>query len=135
MALADKVSLEEESRSLSGFWEPRTVARLNGQHVKLARFRGEFVWHRHENADELFLVIRGSFDLRLRDRTVTVGEGEFAVVPRGIDHCPSADDEALVLLFEPEGTERTGDPQTSEGGGASEADGSARAGARRKGDP
>jgi mannose-6-phosphate isomerase-like protein (cupin superfamily) len=79
-------------------WDPKIIAELNGQHVKLVKLEGEFVWHAHADADELFLVIAGSLDMQYRDRTVTVREGELVVVPRGVEHCPRADRETHVLL-------------------------------------
>jgi mannose-6-phosphate isomerase-like protein (cupin superfamily) len=106
--MMEKVNLAQKFSSFSAFWEPKIVAELNGQHVKLSKFRGPFVWHEHEQSDELFLVVKGSFDMRFRDRTVTVGEGEFLVVPRDTEHCPVAEDEVHVLLFEPVGTVNTG---------------------------
>jgi mannose-6-phosphate isomerase-like protein (cupin superfamily) len=89
-------------------WDPKIIAELNGQHVKLVKLEGEFVWHAHADADELFLVLAGSLDMQYRDRTVTVGEGELVVVPRGVEHCPRSDRETHVLLFEPAGTLNTG---------------------------
>lgn len=90
-------------------WRPRVIARLNGQEVKLARLRGEFVWHRHDDADEMFLVWRGALRLEFRDRVLELRAGDFAVVPRGTEHRPVADPEAEVLLFEPAGVRNTGD--------------------------
>ena len=90
-------------------WRPRVIAGLNGQEVKLARLRGEFVWHRHEDADEMFLVWRGALRLEFRDRVLELRAGDFAVVPRGTEHRPVADPEAEVLLFEPAGVRNTGD--------------------------
>jgi mannose-6-phosphate isomerase-like protein (cupin superfamily) len=84
------------------------VGELNGQHVKLAKLKGEFVWHRHEQEDELFLVLKGRIVIRLRDREVSIGEGEFFIVPRGVDHQPVAEEEAHVILFEPVSTLNTG---------------------------
>jgi mannose-6-phosphate isomerase-like protein (cupin superfamily) len=100
------------AKALSAFkthWDPKIIGELNGQHVKLVKLKGEFVWHAHANADELFLVLAGSLDMQYRDRTVTVREGELVVVPRGVEHCPRAEVEAHVLLFEPAGTLNTGD--------------------------
>jgi mannose-6-phosphate isomerase-like protein (cupin superfamily) len=105
----DKVSLREKFALFSDHWSPKVVGGLNGQHVKLVKFRGEFVWHRHEHEDELFLVVAGRFTMEFRDRTVEVGEGEFLIVPRGVEHRPVAADEVSVLLFEPAGTLNTGD--------------------------
>jgi len=104
----EKVSLREKLASFSDPWHPRIVAELNGQHVKVVKLRGAFTWHHHEREDELFLVVRGSFRMEFRDRTVDLREGEFVVVPRGVEHRPVADEEAEVLLFEPAGTVNTG---------------------------
>ena len=91
-------------------FSPKIVGELNGQHVKLVRVEGDKVpWHTHENEDEMFLVVSGSFDMLFRERSVTVEEGEFIIVPRGVEHCPSARREVHVLLFEPTGTVNTGD--------------------------
>ena len=107
--LADKLSL------FTAHWRPKIVAELNGQHVKLVKFRGEFVWHHHEHEDELFMVVRGSFRMEFRDpaegqacRTVELRAGEMLVVPRGVEHRPVADSEVCVLLFEPAATMNTG---------------------------
>jgi mannose-6-phosphate isomerase-like protein (cupin superfamily) len=102
------VNLREKLALFSTHWDPKIVGELNGQHVKLVKFLGPFVWHRHENEDELFLVIEGSFVMEFRDRTVRVGEGEFLIVPRGTEHRPVAEREAHVLLFEPVSTLNTG---------------------------
>ena len=104
----DVVNLSAKLDSFDAHWQPKIVGELNGQHVKLAKFEGEFVWHAHDAEDELFLVLRGSFDMLFRDRTVTVREGEFIIVPRGVEHCPRADREVHVLLFEPASTVNTG---------------------------
>ena len=90
-------------------WNPRVGAELNGQMVKLVKFLGEFVWHKHDHEDELFLVVRGRFRMELRDRTIDVREGELIVIPRGVEHRPVADEEVDVLLFEPATTLNTGD--------------------------
>jgi len=104
-----RVDLAECFRRIPDHWHPRVVGELNGQHVKLARLLGEFVWHRHEHEDELFLVVAGELRLQFRDREVRLGPGQFLVVPRGVEHRPVADDEVQVLLFEPAGTLNTGD--------------------------
>ena len=109
--MLDKVNLAEKFALFSEPWSPRIVGELNGQHVLVVKLKGEFVWHRHENEDELFYVVRGSLLMRLRDREVTVGEGEFFIVPRGVEHQPVAEQEAHVLLFEPAGTLNTGNVQ------------------------
>jgi mannose-6-phosphate isomerase-like protein (cupin superfamily) len=103
------VSLADKLASFDSHWDPKVVAELNGQHVKLVKFHGEFVWHCHEDEDELFLVVEGSMEMLLRDRTITLDEGELLVVPRGVEHCPRATDEVHVLLFEPASTVNTGD--------------------------
>lgn len=107
--MLSRVNLARKLDRISRHWDPKIVGELNGQHVKLVKFQGEFVWHRHEGEDELFLVVKGSFDLHLRDGIVTVSEGEFVIVPRGVEHCPKSEEEVEVLLFEPVGTRNTGD--------------------------
>ena len=104
----DKVNLMEKLSRFDEAWSPRIVAELNGQQVKLAKLRGEFVWHHHENEDELFLVLDGRLRLELRDRTVVLDRGEMLVVPRGVEHRPVAEGEVHVLLFEPASTLNTG---------------------------
>jgi len=102
------IDLREKFAAIDEHWSPRIVAELNGQHVKLVKFRGEFVWHHHDHEDELFLVHRGRFRMEFRDRTVELGPGEMIVVPRGVEHRPVADEEVEVVLFEPAGTLNTG---------------------------
>lgn len=102
------VNLREKLSQFSSYWDPRIVGELNGQQVKLVKFQGEFVWHRHEAEDELFLVVRGELEMQLRDRVLEVREGELVIVPRGVEHCPRARDEVHVMLFEPAGTLNTG---------------------------
>ncbi len=104
----EKVNLSEKLATFSTHWDPKIVAELNGQHVKLVKFRGEFVWHHHESEDEMFLVLRGTFVMEFRDRRVPIGEGELIVVPRGVEHRPVAGEEVSVLLFEPVSTLNTG---------------------------
>jgi mannose-6-phosphate isomerase-like protein (cupin superfamily) len=103
-----KVSLREKLDSFSEHWVPKVVAELNGQYVKVAKFQGEYVWHSHANEDELFLVVKGQMKIHLRDRVVELGEGEFYVVPRGVEHKPEAENEVECVLFEPAGTRNTG---------------------------
>ena len=103
-----KVNLTEKFNLFDKHWSPHIVGELNGQYVKLAKFKGEFMWHSHENEDELFLVIKGSLKIQLRDGEVSLEEGEFFIVPKGIEHKPIADEEAHVLLLEPKSTEQTG---------------------------
>jgi mannose-6-phosphate isomerase-like protein (cupin superfamily) len=103
-----KVNLKEKLALISEHWSPRIVGELNGQHVKLAKLKGEFVWHHHEHEDELFMVIEGTLTMRLRKGDVVIDEGEFFIVPRGMEHQPVAENEVHVLLFEPAGTLNTG---------------------------
>jgi mannose-6-phosphate isomerase-like protein (cupin superfamily) len=105
----DKVILRQKLALFTDHWAPRIVGELNGQHVKLVKFQGEFVWHKHDAEDEMFLVLHGNFQMEFRDRTVPLNEGEFLIVPRGIEHRPVAAEEVHVLLFEPAGTLNTGD--------------------------
>jgi mannose-6-phosphate isomerase-like protein (cupin superfamily) len=102
------LNLADAFSRIPDHWNPRIVGELNGQHVKLAKLEGEFVWHHHEHEDELFLVLRGRLDMHLRDGVVAIHEGEFFIVPRGVEHKPVADDEVHVLLFEPASTLNTG---------------------------
>lgn len=102
------INLAEKFSKFSAHWSPKIVAELNGQHVKLVKFQGPFVWHSHEHEDELFLVVRGKFRMEYRDRVVELREGELLVVPRGVEHRPVADEEVSVLLFEPASTVNTG---------------------------
>jgi mannose-6-phosphate isomerase-like protein (cupin superfamily) len=104
-----KVNLAAAFASFDERWSPRIAAELNGQHVKLAKLEGPFVWHRHEDEDELFLVVQGRLVIELRDGAVTLEPGEFVVVPRGVEHRPFAEGEVHLLLFEPAGTLNTGD--------------------------
>ena len=104
----DKVNLAAEFAEIDEAWRPRVVGSLNGQEVKLVKLQGEFIWHHHAGADELFLGVRGVFRVEFRDRTVTVGPGELLIVPRGVEHRTAAAEEAEVLVFEPAGTRNTG---------------------------
>lgn len=104
----DKINLTEKLSLFDDYWHPRIVAELNGQHVKLAKLKGEFEWHHHEREDELFLVLKGRLTIKLRDRDVLLEEGECVVVPRGVEHKPVAEEEAHILLFEPATTLNTG---------------------------
>ena len=90
-------------------WSPRIVAELNDSHVKLAKLQGEFAWHQHEHEDELFFVVKGRLVIKLRDGELTVNEGEFVIIPKGMEHCPVAEEEVHVLLLEPKSTVNTGD--------------------------
>jgi len=104
----EKVNLLEKFAHIREMWKPYIAAELNGQMVKLDKIKGEFVWHHHENEDELFLVVKGRFRMDLRDQPIWLEEGEFLVVPRGVEHRPVAEEEAWILLFEPAGTLNTG---------------------------
>ena len=103
-----KISLKDAIKHVDGYWNPLIVGELNGQHMKVAKFKGEFDWHHHENEDECFIVIRGSFEMHLRGGIEVINEGEFFIVPRGVEHRPVAKEEAHVLLFEPATTLNTG---------------------------
>jgi len=104
----EKVNLQKMFSRFHEYWSPRIVGELNGQHVKLVKLKGEFVWHHHESEDELFFVVKGSLDIQFRQKTVTLNEGEFLIVPRMVEHKPMAREEAQVLLFEPTSTLNTG---------------------------
>jgi mannose-6-phosphate isomerase-like protein (cupin superfamily) len=103
-----RINLAEKLASFSEHWSPKIVAELNGQHVKLAKIKGEFVWHQHEHEDELFYVVRGAFRMEFRDKAVELREGDMLVVPRGVEHRPVADEECEIMLFEPAATVNTG---------------------------
>ena len=102
------VNLAQKFALFSDYWSPKIAGELNGQHLKLAKFKGDFVWHHHENEDELFLVVKGRLRIRLRDQEVTIHEGEFFIVPKGMEHLPIAEEEVQVLLLEPATTVNTG---------------------------
>jgi mannose-6-phosphate isomerase-like protein (cupin superfamily) len=104
----EKVNLREKLSRFDAQWSPKVVGELNGQLVKLVKFQGPFVWHHHDHEDELFLVVKGRFRMEYRDRHVWLEEGEFVIVPRGVEHRPVAEEEAHVLLFEPATTLNTG---------------------------
>ena len=104
----DKINLAQKLSRFADHWSPKIIAELNGQHVKLVKFQGPFVWHRHEHEDELFYVVRGEFRMEFRDRTVALQAGDLLVVPRGTEHRPVADREVEVMLFEPASTVNTG---------------------------
>jgi mannose-6-phosphate isomerase-like protein (cupin superfamily) len=106
--IMDKINLLEKFELFTEHWSPKIVGDLNGQQVKLVKFLGEFVWHHHDHEDELFLVVKGSFNMEFRDKTVQLKEGEMIIVPRGVEHRPVADSEVWVLLFEPASTLNTG---------------------------
>ncbi len=105
----NKVNLAEKFSLFNEHWQPKIVGQLNGQHVKLAKLKGEFVWHSHENEDEFFMVIKGHLTIKLKDETIELDEGEFYIVPKGVEHLPIADEEAHIMMFEPKDTLNTGD--------------------------
>lgn len=104
----EKVNLKQKFAKIREFWKPYVAGELNGQMVKLDKLKGEFVWHHHEHEDEMFLVVKGRFRMDLRDKPIWLEEGEFLVVPRGVEHRPVAEEEAWILLFEPASTLNTG---------------------------
>lgn len=104
----NKVNLAEKFSMFNSLWEPKIVGELNNQHVKIAKLKGEFVWHNHENEDELFMVIKGHLTIKLRDGDVDLDEGELFIIPKGIEHMPAAENEVHVLMFEPMSTVNTG---------------------------
>ncbi len=106
------VDLGEKFQLFNEHWHPRIVAELNDSYVKLVKFKGEFVWHQHENEDELFLVIAGALVIKLRDRDLSLGPGQLVVIPKGVEHMPVAAEEVQVLLLEPKTTVNTGDTQS-----------------------
>lgn len=104
----EKVNLEQKFALFTEYWSPKIVGALNGQLVKLAKFKGEFVWHHHEHEDELFMVVEGTLQIAFRDKTITLNKGEFIIVPKGVEHKPIAEEEVQVMLFEPAATLNTG---------------------------
>jgi len=104
----EKVNLLRKFERIEDHWNPRIAGALNGQLVKLVKFEGPFIWHHHDEEDELFFVVKGSFDMELRDQTITLEEGDFLIIPRGTEHRPVAKKEAWVMLFEPASTLNTG---------------------------
>lgn len=104
----EKINVIQKLSSFSDYFNPRIVGELNGQYVKLVKFQGEFIWHHHDYEDELFYVVKGSFDMLLQDKTITINAGEFLVIPRGVEHKPVAKEEVEIMLFEPATTLNTG---------------------------
>jgi len=107
----EKVNLAEKFSLFQEYWSPKIVGELNDSHVKLVKLKGEFVWHHHDNEDELFLVVKGRLLIKLRDRDIWLDEGEFTIISKGVEHLPVADEEVHVLLLEPKSTLNTGNVQ------------------------
>ena len=107
----EKINLAEKFALFNDHWNPRIAGELNGQQVKLVKFKGEFVWHKHDAEDEMFYVVSGKFNMEFRDKTVEIKEHEFIIVPRGVEHRPVAKHEVLVMLFEPATTLNTGNTE------------------------
>ncbi len=108
----EKVNLREKFELFDEFWTPKIAGELNGQYIKLAKTKGEFVWHKHDTQDEFFLVVHGTFTIKLRDRDIRLEPGEFFIVPRGVEHLPVSEKEAHVLVFEPKETKHTGNVES-----------------------
>jgi mannose-6-phosphate isomerase-like protein (cupin superfamily) len=104
----EKINVSEKLALFSDYWNPRVAGELNGQLVKLVKFKGPFTWHHHEHEDELFYVVKGNFDMEFRDKTIAINEGEFIIVPKGVEHRPNAKEEVHIMLFEPASTLNTG---------------------------
>jgi len=107
-----KTNIAEKLGHFTDYFNPRIVGELNGQHIKLVKFKGEFVWHHHDEEDEMFLVIDGAFTMELRDKNILLEKGDFIIIPKGTEHRPVATEEVHVMLFEPAGTLNTGNKQT-----------------------
>lgn len=114
MADLKKVNLAEKFALFSDHWSPKIVGELDNYHIKLVKFEGDFVWHKHDDVDEMFFVVDGSFTMKLRDGDVKLEQGEFIIIPRGVEHCPSAEREVQVMLFEKADTLNTGDATEGE---------------------
>jgi len=104
----NKINLKEKLSLFTDYWHPRIVGELNGQYIKLAKFNGEFIWHKHDEEDEMFFVVKGNFRMEFRDKTIQLEENEFLIVPKGVEHRPVAEKEVSVMLFEPASTKNTG---------------------------
>ena len=107
------INLAEKLATFTGPWQPRVVGQFNGHDLLVAKVKGEFVWHQHDDTDDFFLVLKGRITIRMHEGDVTLGPGEVFVVPRGVQHCPVAEEEAHILLIEPTGTPNTGDDATA----------------------
>lgn len=104
----NSINFKDKFEKITEYWDPKIIAALNGQHVKIAKIKGEFVWHSHEKEDELFYVVKGTLKIEFRDKTETINQGELIVVPKGVEHKPIADEEVHIMMFEPIGTLNTG---------------------------
>lgn len=104
----DTINLARKFSQFSDHWSPKIIGELNDSYIKLVKVQGEFVWHHHDDEDELFLVVKGNLTIRLRDRDLHIGEGELAIIPRGVEHCPVAEEEVHMMLMEPKTTVNTG---------------------------
>ena len=109
----DRVNLQEKLATFSEHWQPRTIGEFNGHDIMVVKAQGEFVWHRHDDTDDFFLVLKGRLTIEMRDRSVSLGPGELFVVPKGVEHRPVAEEEVHLLLIEPSGTPNTGDADTA----------------------
>ncbi len=107
----EKVNLNQKFNRFQDYWQPKIAGELNDNYIKLVKFKGEFVWHHHETEDELFLVVKGTLLIKLRDHDIQLQEGEFVIIPKGVEHLPIAEEEAHVLLLEPKTTLNTGNIQ------------------------
>jgi len=108
----DKINIQQKFGLFNDHWSPRIIGGLNGQHVKLAKVKGEFVWHDHKDEDELFYIVKGKLRIEFRDKTVELSEGEMIIVPKGVEHKPVAEDEVWLMLFEPAATKHTGEVES-----------------------
>jgi len=106
--MIEKVNFTDKFSRISDYWKPKITGEINDSYIKLVKVKSEFVWHHHENEDELFLVVKGKLTIKLRDQDIALDEGEFVIIPRGVEHCPIAEEEAHVLLLEPKTTLNTG---------------------------
>jgi mannose-6-phosphate isomerase-like protein (cupin superfamily) len=107
------INLAQKLATFTEHWQPRTVGQFNGHDLMVAKVKGEFVWHKHEDTDDFFLVLKGQITIQMREGSVTLGPGEVFVVPKGVEHRPVAEEEAHILLIEPSGTSNTGNPETA----------------------
>ncbi len=107
------INLAAKLATFSDYWQPRTVGQFNGHDLMVVKVKGEFVWHKHDDSDDFFLVLSGRIRIQMRNQTITLGPGEVFVVPKGVEHCPIAEEEAHVLLIEPTGTPNTGNTETA----------------------